>query len=103
MKEKGIHEGCIEQMQRLFADRLYSGDPKLDAAGLIRVDDWEMREDVQAEVAKLWEQVTTENIEQISDLAGYRSDFFNLFGFEFDNIDYNVDSNELVSVQSIVE
>ncbi|MVX36547.1 enoyl-ACP reductase FabV [Myroides sp. LoEW2-1] len=101
MKEKGIHEGCVEQMQRLFADRLYADNVVLDSEGRIRVDDLEMREDVQAEVAELWDKVTTENIESISDLAGYRRDFFNLFGFEFDNIDYNVESDELTSVESI--
>lgn len=101
MKEKGIHEGCIEQMQRLFAERLYAADAQLDSEGRIRVDDLEMREDVQAEVAKLWAEVTTENIEAISDLAGYRKDFFNLFGFEFDGIDYNQESDELTQVESI--
>lgn len=101
MKEKGIHEGCIEQMQRLLAERLYSDSTLLDEAGRIRVDDLEMREDVQAEVAELWKQVTTENIMDISDLEGYRKEFFNLFGFEFDEIDYNADTNELVGVESI--
>ncbi|EHQ43586.1 enoyl-ACP reductase FabV [Myroides odoratus] len=102
MKEKNIHEGCIEQMYRLFDDRLYAAKPiGLDAEGRIRVDDWEMREDVQAEVAKLWEQINSENINEISDLEGYRRDFFNLFGFEFDNVDYNVETNELVDVPSI--
>jgi len=102
MKEKNIHEGCIEQMQRLFADRLYADKPiSLDAEGRIRVDDWEMREDVQAEVAKLWEEINSENINEISDLEGYRKDFFNLFGFEFDTVDYTAETNELVDVPSI--
>lgn len=102
MKEKNIHEGCIEQMQRLFADRLYSDQPiTLDAEGRIRVDDWEMRTDVQAEVAKLWEEISSENINEISDLEGYRKDFFNLFGFEFDTVDYTAETNELVEVPSI--
>lgn len=101
MKEKGIHEGCIEQMQRLFAERLYANDVQLDSEGRIRVDDLEMREDVQAEVAKLWAEVTTENIDAISDLAGYKKDFFNLFGFEFAGIDYDQESDELTQVESI--
>lgn len=101
MKEKNIHEGCIEQMQRLFADRLFGGELSLDTEGRIRVDDWEMRADVQSEVAKLWEEVTSDNIDAISDLAGYRRDFFNLFGFEFDGIDYNLESNELTTVNSL--
>lgn len=102
MKEKNIHEGCIEQMQRLFADRLYADQPiTLDAEGRIRVDDWEMREDVQAEVAQLWEEINSDNINEISDLEGYRKDFFNLFGFEFDAVDYTAETNELVEVPSI--
>lgn len=103
MKEKGIHEGTIEQMQRLFAERLYSADGQvaLDEKGRIRVDDLEMREDVQAEVAKLWAETTTENLEEISDIAGYRNDFFNLFGFNFPEVNYEADSNEVVKVPSI--
>ena len=103
MKEKGIHEGTIEQMQRLFAERLYTADGQvaLDEKGRIRVDDWEMREDVQEEVSKLWKEATTENLEQISDIAGYRDEFFNLFGFNFPEVDYNADTNEVVNVPSI--
>lgn len=103
MKAKGLHEGCIEQMQRLFATRLYNGGAvPLDDKGRIRVDDWEMREDVQAEVAALWEQATTENLPSIGDLAGYRNDFFNLFGFEFPGINYEKDVNEVVDVPGLV-
>lgn len=102
MKAKGIHEGCIEQMQRLFAERLYNKDGvSLDENGRIRVDDLEMREDVQAEVAELWKKATTDNLEEISDIAGYRTDFFNLFGFNFEGIDYEADANEMVMVESI--
>lgn len=103
MKEKGIHEGTIEQMQRLFSDRLYTSNQNipLDNQGRIRIDDWEMREDVQKEVSDLWNQVTTENIEQISDIKGYRDDFFRLFGFHYNEIDYDQDTNEIVSIPSI--
>ncbi len=103
MKEKGTHEGTIEQMQRLFAERLYTenGEVPVDEAGRIRIDDWEMTEDVQAEVAKYWDKVTTENLSEISDIEGYRRDFFNLFGFEIDGIDYEKDTNENVGVPSI--
>ncbi|SHK38057.1 enoyl-ACP reductase FabV [Epilithonimonas mollis] len=103
MKAKGTHEGTIEQMQRLFADRLYTenGEVELDEAGRIRVDDWEMADDVQAEVAKLWNQISTENLSEISDIEGYRKEFFNLFGFEFDEIDYEKDANENVQIPSI--
>lgn len=104
MKEKGIHEGTIEQMQRLFAERLYNNvETPLDEKGRIRVDDLEMRADVQEEVAKLWEQATTENLEEISDIVGYRNDFFQLFGFNFDNVDYDKDTSELVQVPSLAE
>lgn len=102
MKEKGIHEGTIEQMQRLFATQLYNGStPALDEKGRIRVDDWEMRADVQEEVAALWKQTATENLESISDISGYRDEFFRLFGFHVDGIDYEADTNELVGVPSI--
>lgn len=103
MKEKGIHEGTIEQMQRLFAERLYTSDGNvpLDEEGRIRIDDLEMRPDVQEEVDRLWKEVTTDNIATISDIEGYRNDFFNLFGFNFDTIDYEADTNEVVEVPSI--
>jgi enoyl-[acyl-carrier protein] reductase/trans-2-enoyl-CoA reductase (NAD+) len=102
MKEEGIHEGCIEQIQRLFQDRLYTGsDVPVDDKGRIRIDDWEMRDDVQAKVAKLWEEATTETLPAIGDLAGYRNDFLNLFGFEFAGVDYKAEANELVNIESI--
>jgi len=104
MKEKGIHEGCIEQIQRLFQNRLYTGNAvPLDEKGRIRIDDWEMREDVQAQVAKLWAEATTEDLPNIGDLAGYKTDFFNLFGFQVDGVDYTADVNEMVKVPGLVE
>jgi enoyl-[acyl-carrier protein] reductase/trans-2-enoyl-CoA reductase (NAD+) len=103
MKAKGTHEGTIEQMQRLLAERLYTenGAVPVDSEGRIRIDDWEMADDVQAEVAQLWKQTTTENLSQISDIEGYRKEFFNLFGFEVDGIDYEKEANENVQVPSI--
>jgi enoyl-[acyl-carrier protein] reductase/trans-2-enoyl-CoA reductase (NAD+) len=102
MKEEGIHEGCIEQIQRLFQDRLYSGsEVPVDDKGRIRIDDWEMREDVQAKVAQLWLEATTESLPGIGDLAGYRNDFLNLFGFEFAGVDYKAEANEVVEIESI--
>lgn len=102
MKEEGIHEGCIEQIQRLFQDRLYSGsEVPTDEKGRIRIDDWEMREDVQAKVAELWKEATTETLPAIGDLAGYRNDFLNLFGFEFAGVDYKAEANEIVNIESI--
>ena len=103
MKANGTHEGTIEQMQRLFADRLYTenGEVALDSEGRIRIDDWEMAEDVQAEVAKYWDKVTTETLAEISDIDGYRKEFFNLFGFELEGVDYEKDTDENVQVPSI--
>jgi len=102
MKEQGIHEGCIEQIQRLFQNRLYVGSEiPTDDKGRIRIDDWEMRDDVQEKVAKLWKEATTESLPNIGDLKGYTSDFHNLFGFGFDGVDYQADSNEMVAISSI--
>jgi enoyl-[acyl-carrier protein] reductase/trans-2-enoyl-CoA reductase (NAD+) len=101
MKAKGIHEGCIEQIERLYSKRLYAdGELLLDEKGRIRIDDWEMREDVQAEVAALWKIATTENLSEIGDLKGYSDDFFNLFGFKVAGIDYDADVNEDVLIPS---
>ena len=102
MKAQGIHEGCIEQIQRLYSQRLYTGkEVPTDANGRIRIDDWEMRDDVQQQVATLWEQATTESLPAIGDLAGYKQDFLNLFGFGFEGVDYDADANEMVMVPSI--
>ncbi len=104
MKAEGIHEGCIEQMQRLFADRLFNGgEIPVDEKGRIRVDDWEMREDIQAKVDELWEKATTENLPSIGDLQGYSDDFYNLFGFKIDGVDYTADVNELVEIPHLVD
>jgi enoyl-[acyl-carrier protein] reductase / trans-2-enoyl-CoA reductase (NAD+) len=102
MKEANIHEGCIEQIQRLFADRLYKvADVPVDEKGRIRIDDWELRDDIQAIIAKLWAKATTENLLEIGDLEGYRSDFHNLFGFGVAGVDYTSDANEMVNIASI--
>ena len=102
MKAEGIHEGCIEQIQRLYAERLYTGNAvPTDDKGRIRIDDWEMRADVQECIAKLWLESTTETLVELGDLAGYKQDFLNLFGFGFEGIDYQVDVNEMVKVPSI--
>lgn len=102
MKAEGVHEGCIEQIQRLFEQRLYSGkEVPTDDKGRIRIDDWEMRDDIQDRIKTLWEKATTENLSDIGDLAGYKQDFLNLFGFGFNNVDYAADSNELTMIKSI--
>lgn len=102
MKAEGVHEGCIEQIQRLYADRLYTKELiPTDDKGRIRIDDWEMREDIQAQIKTLWDSATTENLNTIGDLAGYKQDFLNLFGFGFDGVDYLADTSEMVMVPSI--
>jgi enoyl-[acyl-carrier protein] reductase/trans-2-enoyl-CoA reductase (NAD+) len=103
MKAEGNHEGCIEQIQRLFSDRLYNGGAvPTDAEGRIRIDDWELRDDIQAKVAELWEVATTENLNEIGDLKGYSQDFYQLFGFKVEGVDYTADTNELVEVPGLV-
>ncbi len=101
MKEKGIHEGTIEQKQRLLKDMMYGGKPEFDEQRRLRPDNWEMREDVQSEVEALWEQVTPENFKELSDYAGAREEFMQLNGFDFDNVDYDADINleELAKLQ----
>ena len=85
---------------RRYSERLFGGSLDLDDKGRIRIDDWEMREDVQEEVTKLWEIATTENLSDIGDLEGYSNDFFNLFGFKVDGVDYDADVNEMVTLPS---
>ncbi|MDX1759357.1 MAG: enoyl-ACP reductase FabV [Arenibacter algicola] len=101
MKEEGIHEGCIEQIQRLFQDRLYADKIPTDDKGRIRIDDWEMRADVQARVAELWKEATTETLPKMGDLKGYEKDFFNLFGFMVEGVDYDEDVNEIVEIPGL--
>jgi len=103
MKREGIHEGCIEQMQRLFQDRLYSGNEiATDEKGRIRVDDLEMREDVQSDVSALWVEADTDTLPAIGDLPGYKADFLNLFGFDVAGVDYAADVDEMVQVPGLV-
>ena len=103
MKEEGSHEGCIEQIERLFNERLYAEDLQLDEQGRIRVDDWEMRDDIQAKVLELWKEATTETLPSIGDLEGYKKDFFNLFGFNVEGVDYDKDVNEMVAIPGLEE
>ena len=103
MKAEGLHEGCIEQIQRLFADRLAAGaSPQLDAQGRIRIDDWEMRPDIQKRVAEIWPQATTENLGTLADIAGYRAEFLKLFGFGLPGVDYEAETNPVVPLPSTV-
>lgn len=89
MKAKGTHEGCIEQIIRLFKERVYGGALQLDAVGRIRIDDWEMDPQVQAEVASIWPTVTSENLSELSDFSGYQKEFLELFGFGLEGVDYS--------------
>ncbi len=102
MKEKKLHEGCIEQIQRLYNERLYTSYPiATDDKGRIRIDDWEMRTDVQDEVSDLWKIATTETLVEIGDLYGYKQDFLNLFGFGLEGVNYQADEDEMVKIASI--
>ncbi|MGJ8658119.1 MAG: enoyl-ACP reductase FabV [Akkermansiaceae bacterium] len=103
MKAKGLHEGCIEQIQRLFQDRLYGSDLQLDENDRIRIDDWEMREDIQAAVAKSWETITNENLADLADFDGYQQEFLKLFGFGIDGVNYDADTNPATAPASISE
>lgn len=92
MKEMGLHEGCIEQIDRLYRNFLYAGKPvPVDAKGLIRIDDWEMRTDVQAKVMEYWHQITAENLKNLADLKGFEEDFLQLNGFAVPGVDYEAD------------
>ncbi|WP_438483511.1 enoyl-ACP reductase FabV [Oleiharenicola lentus] len=92
MKEAGTHEGCIEQMQRLFATQLYNNSAlKFDTEGRVRVDDWEMRPEIQEPVSVIWPQVTTENLAQLTDIVGYRAEFLKLFGFGVAGVNYEAE------------
>ncbi|GMO55485.1 MAG: trans-2-enoyl-CoA reductase family protein [Treponemataceae bacterium] len=93
MKEKGTHEGCIEQMERLFAERLYTKDGKVpvDSDNLIRIDEREMDSAIQAEVTKRMATVNEGNLETTTDVQGYKHDFLCANGFDVDGVDYDAD------------
>lgn len=91
MKENEIHENCIEQMNRLFSEKLNGNNPIVDEENRIRLDDYEMRENIQSKVMEDWDKINTENVDEFADLEGYWEDFYNMFGFHFDNIDYSKD------------
>ena len=101
MKAKGTHEGCIEQIDRLFREAMY-GDKALDDEGRQRVDDLELLPEVQAEVAELWSQIDTDNLNELSDFAGYREEFLQLFGFEVPGVDYDADVDPVANIANLV-
>ena len=100
MKDEGVHEDCIEQIQRMFTDHL-GAETSRDEAGRIRIDDLEMREDIQAHVAAAWEQVTSENLRDLSDFEGYQDNFLKLFGFGLQGVDYEADCDPMRSVDLV--
>jgi enoyl-[acyl-carrier protein] reductase/trans-2-enoyl-CoA reductase (NAD+) len=101
MKAEGTHEDCIEQMDRLFRDRLYNGNPQPDEAGRIRIDDWEMAPAVQKLVDQRWTEVNTDNLREIADFDGYQAGFLKLFGFGLQGVDYTADVDTAVKVPSL--
>jgi len=104
MKEKRTHEGCIEQIYRLFSDFLYSSKGiHKDNEGQIRIDNREMESAVQQKIAELWPQVTSENLSQLTDIKGYCDDFYRLFGFNLAGVDYEADVDPNVDIQSLHE
>src|SRR5690554_624454 len=101
MKDNNVHEGCIEQIHRLFSERLFLDEVPTDSEGRIRIDDLEMRSDIQDKVSELWGQVSTETLPLIGDLEGYRNEFFHLFGFNYDEIDYIAETEEMVNIPGL--
>ena len=102
MKARGVHEGCIEQVNRLFRESLYGDLRGFDDEGRLRADDLELDPEVQAEVAAIWEQIDTDNLKTLSDFDGYRREFLQLFGFEVDGVDYDADVDPVVPIPQLV-
>ncbi len=101
MKEKGVHEGCIEQMCRMWNEKLFADKAVTDDDDRIRMDDLEMSEDVQAAVHELWKDISTENLPTHADIEGYHTDFYRLFGFGADGVDYEAETDQNVSIPSL--
>ena len=102
MKSDGSHEGCIEQVYGLFKNSLYGAEPICDDEGRLRADGLEMRPEIQDAVAKMWEAVTTENLLETTDFAGYKREFLRLFGFEIDGVDYDAEVDPVVVINNMV-
>ena len=103
MKARGVHEGCIEQIQYLFRNGLYSTEPEMDVEGRLRADAKELNPEVQAAVADVWDQIATENLSELSDFAGYKREFLQLFGFEVDGVDYDADVDSVVDIDGLID
>jgi enoyl-[acyl-carrier protein] reductase/trans-2-enoyl-CoA reductase (NAD+) len=102
MKADGSHEGCIEQLYRLFTEGLYTDTPRYDQEGRLRMDELELRPEIQDAVAKSWANISTENLRQLTDFAGYKHEFLALFGFDIAGIDYEADVNPEVDIAQLV-
>lgn len=102
MKDAGTHEGCIEQLYRLYTECLYSDDPRMDSEGRIRVDELELRPEIQQRVAEDWSRITTENIPELTDFKGYKHEFLKLFGFDIEGVDYDADVDPVVPIKNLV-
>ena len=99
MRELGIHEGCIEQINRMFRERLYREDgqaAEVDGENRLRLDDWELREDVQEHCKALWPTLTNDNLRELTDYQEYKDEFLKLFGFGVAGVDYDADVNPVV-------
>ncbi|MBT3528395.1 trans-2-enoyl-CoA reductase family protein [Porticoccaceae bacterium] len=103
MKAEGSHEGCIEQLYRLFTEGLYCDNPRLDNEGRLRMDELEMRPNIQDKVAESWAKISTENLHSLTDFEGYKQDFLGLFGFNIAGVDYEADVNPEVAIANLVK
>ena len=102
MKEDGSHEGCIEQIYRLFTECLYSDSPRMDDEGRLRVDELEVRPQIQERVSADWPRVTSGNLHELTDFSGYKREFLHLFGFEYEDVDYDEDVDPDVAIDNLV-
>ena len=103
MKENNVHEGCIEQIERLFKEKRLLADTITDEHGWVRMDDLELRDDIQDEVKKRWEEINTDNVSELADVDGYWEDFYRMFGFKEEGIDYKAETDPVVEIPSIKE
>ena len=102
MKADGSHEGCIEQVYGLFRNSLYGDQPTRDEEGRLRADGLELRPEIQQAVSDAWDKVTTENLHDVTDFAGYKQEFLKLFGFGVDGVDYEADVDPVVPIAELV-
>ena len=102
MKRDGSHEGCIEQLYRLFTECLYSDSPRTYAEGRLRVDELELRPEIQTAVAEAWSKISTENLAELTDFVGYKHEFLKLFGFDIEGVDYDADVDPDVQIAHLI-